>query len=772
MHAGQDMSVSSRYALGATAGCAAWCAIVLVLNLTSNPLIAGAAWTTLAACALLQRRSSLVVASLIVGAGMLLVLPGLALATDGISLALAPSDASAGSGAQVALAALALLRIPALVLASVLLLAIPVSELLALLARRAPDSAVLAGLVIRLRSLLLRDAALVRDELTARGYRFGGGIGLGERVASIRAWWQAVLVGCFDRATDTAASLAARGYGAHSTRMTSGQLRAAWNGGPTCWRTRDAVLIAVSCVLVIGTILGRVSGALPAPQPSMFAGASEPITSYVVAIAGLALAIGAIAAIPAVRFGAQSAAASPRREEVPAPVASPAALRLRGLSVTWPGAHRPALRVEDLHVAPGELVLVTGASGSGKSTLASLLAGLVPSRMCATVSGTVDVSEQVIACVFQDPERQSLAPTVAEEIALGLRLRGLDVVAITGRVEAELHRLGIAHLASRSPTELSGGEAQRVQLAAALALQPSLLVLDEPVSQLDEAGREAFAQALAVAQRPTTMLVDHDPTWLATAGVDVDRMIVLHDGCVVADIPQPDIARFAPTSDTEPPVHQPWDAVLADIPRIRLGMLVPPFALTIRAGDSIALTGANGVGKSTLLRALAGLTEDARPMLLRDAEWLAQGPRPEIIGYASQHAGPYLPGATMHEAMRIGHDSTFLDVAIRHAGLTELDEIHPLDCSVGQRQRAAIVAASAHRPPLLLLDEPSRGLDKAAREWVCSLIDQHTASGGAVLFATHDRTLLTSCATHELSLSPSGATLTKCEVRLTAEVQT
>ena len=184
--------------------------------------------------------------------------------------------------------------------------------------------------------------------------------------------------------------------------------------------------------------------------------------------------------------------------------------RLEGFSFAYPGGV-PAVRDASLELAPGEVVALLGPSGSGKSTLLRALAGLVPHFHGGHFSGRVVVAgldtrvhgpaaiAGTVASVFQDPENQIVMTRVENEVAFGLENLGVPPGEIWARVEAALGQVGVADLASRRTTELSGGELQRVCLASALALEPQLLLLDEPTSQLDRDGADAFLSAVEAA---------------------------------------------------------------------------------------------------------------------------------------------------------------------------------------------------------------------------------------------------------------------------------
>jgi energy-coupling factor transporter ATP-binding protein EcfA2 len=220
---------------------------------------------------------------------------------------------------------------------------------------------------------------------------------------------------------------------------------------------------------------------------------------------------------------------------------------LEGVSYTYPGASRPALRDASLELAPGQLVVVAGASGSGKSTLLRAISGLVPHFHGGTFAGRVSVAgldtrehgpgelAAAVGTLFQDPETQVVMGTVRAELGFGLENRGQPPEAVARGVEEAALALGIAHLLERSTAELSGGELQRVALGAALAGRPPVVVLDEPTSQLDPVAGDELIGLLRRANEDadtTIVLAEHR---LERCLAAADRVLALHDGAIVCD---------------------------------------------------------------------------------------------------------------------------------------------------------------------------------------------------------------------------------------------
>ncbi|MEP6893083.1 MAG: ABC transporter ATP-binding protein, partial [Gaiellaceae bacterium] len=285
-----------------------------------------------------------------------------------------------------------------------------------------------------------------------------------------------------------------------------------------------------------------------------------------------------------------------------------------------------ALRDVSLSIEPGEVLALLGPSGSGKSTLLRALAGLVPHFHGGRFAGRVEVGGRdtrstrpaelagIVASVFQDSEDQVVMAIVENEVAFGLENLGTEPAEIAPRVGAVLDRVGVAHLAGRRTAELSGGELQRVCLVSAFALEPQLLLLDEPTSQLDEDGAAAFLSAVSTA-RCAVVLSEHR---IGRALALATRVLYLERGCVLLDAPVDDarawlLANRPSYSDqhcARPDetlcfrnTRSGGDAVV-EIIDVSFGYkgdrpVLDGVSLTVRRGEIVVLEGANGSGKTT-----------------------------------------------------------------------------------------------------------------------------------------------------------------------------
>jgi energy-coupling factor transport system ATP-binding protein len=420
------------------------------------------------------------------------------------------------------------------------------------------------------------------------------------------------------------------------------------------------------------------------------------------------------------------------------------------LTFSYPGATRPALEDVSVELQAGEIVALLGPSGSGKSTLLRALSGLVPHFHGGRFSGRVEVTgldtrrarpadlAGAVASVFQDPEDQVVMSRVANEVAFGLENAGTEPEAIWARVREALGSVGMSTLADRLVHELSGGELQRVCLASALALRPRLLLLDEPTSQLDPDGAEAF---LACVEELGATVVLSEQRVARALGV-ADRVLFVEQGRLLLDAPHGAAVAWlaehrpeyvaAGLEDTAEPMSS--EAVVM-IENAWFGYSSVPVLtgvdLEVRRGEIVTLEGPNGSGKSTLAKLAAGLLDaQAGSVELRGR-----------AGYLSQDPGRYLACETVLEevALGVGGDRRRALAALGVFGLGWAADRHPRDLSSGERERLGLAAVAVCEPDLLVLDEPTRGIDPGRKSELCAWLERYAAAGGAVLVATHDR---------------------------------
>lgn len=454
--------------------------------------------------------------------------------------------------------------------------------------------------------------------------------------------------------------------------------------------------------------------------------------------------------------------AVPSSSAVPAPpaAASPAAARFERVTYRYPNQDQPALSRVELEIRPG-LTLVAGDSGGGKSTLLRLLNGLVPQFHGGRISGRARVAgldpfrdpvprlAQRAGLVFQDVETQSVYGTVEREIAFGLENLGLSRAAMADRIDEAVASLGIEHLRGRSLATLSGGERQRVALAAVLVLRPEIVALDEPTSQLDPDGAAAVlvsCRTLAAAGH-AVVVAEHR---LETVGPASDRAVRIEAGrAATSDGPLP--APVARPAARRPSRHsRPGEPAWA-LHDVSAGPAGEPVLAGVNLsgsrGEVMALAGPNGSGKTTLLRTIAGLLAPLSGSVSRPDGRTA---------YLPQNPGAllHLPSvrAEVELTLRRTGSEGAPEPLLAAMGLTDLADRYPRDLSSGQRQRAALAAVLAGSPDLALLDEPTRGMDAAARRSLAAAVGELTAHGSAVVLATHDSELIAALADRVVEL--------------------
>jgi energy-coupling factor transport system ATP-binding protein len=416
------------------------------------------------------------------------------------------------------------------------------------------------------------------------------------------------------------------------------------------------------------------------------------------------------------------------------------------LTFSYGGDGRPALSGISFAVEPGEVVVLAGRSGCGKTTLIRALAGLVPHFHGGRFVGRVEVCGRdtrrvrpaelagAVATLFQDPEDQVVFGGVLAEVSFGIENTGAPAGRIEELAYAALEDVGADHLAERKVAELSGGELQRVCLASTLALRPALLLLDEPTSQLDVgAARSLLMLVRRLAhERGTAVVVSEQRVAHA---VDVaDRIVRLDGGRVVfdglpRDVGDVSLLRRRPARCLLP---LPGEALcrLEDV-HYRYGDGPPVLAATSLAlcrGQIVALTGPNGSGKSTLGKLVAGLLEPDEGTVVCTGR----------AAYLTQDPGRYLARERCDEEVALGaRDKDAAVRALADVGLSGSEARHPRDLSSGERERLAVAAVLATEPDVLVLDEPTRGIDPEARARLADLL-RRQASKRATLLITHD----------------------------------
>ncbi|NUU06695.1 ABC transporter ATP-binding protein [Leifsonia sp. C5G2] len=489
---------------------------------------------------------------------------------------------------------------------------------------------------------------------------------------------------------------------------------------------------------------------------------------------------------------------------------SPAAIHVDGWGWRYAGRAAWAARGVDLRVEPGERVLLLGASGAGKSTLLAGLAGVLGGEDDGEAEGALTVGGRPPAeargtagLLLQDPDAQVILARVGDDVAFACENLGVPRDEVWPRVRKALAEVGLDVPLDRSTAQLSGGQKQRLALAGLLAMQPGVLLLDEPTANLDPEGvlevRDAVRSALD-ATGATLVVVEHR---VAVWRDLVTRVVVLGaDGGVLADgapeavlgdtagelrragvwLPDTIVPEAAPVAEGDP-LLRAQSLVFGRGPAVTRGRrrgrgravrtdpVGGPIELSIAAGSALALTGRNGAGKSTLALTVGGLlpalsgTLTAEPALAdgapgdpsawRSRELLTR------IGSVFQNPEHQFLASTVRDELAAGPRALGLDAAEVTARVDELldrlalaavAEANPFTLSGGQKRRLSVGTALATRPRLLVLDEPTFGQDARTWEGLVGTIAGLRRDGHAVVAATHDAEFVSAIGATDLRL--------------------
>lgn len=488
-----------------------------------------------------------------------------------------------------------------------------------------------------------------------------------------------------------------------------------------------------------------------------------------------------------------------------------AALKLTDLQFTYRGAAAPALDGVNLSVDAGEFVVVVGPSGAGKSTLCYTLNGLVPQFLPGRLVGGVEVlgrpvrGQKVstlasqVGLVFQDFESQLFSTNVELEVAFAPENFGVDHAEMVRRVRDCLITAQLTGLEGREPATLSGGQKQRLAIASVLSMEPPILVMDEPTTDLDPLGKEGvFTVARRLQQRGLTLVIAEHETEEAAAA---DRVVVLHQGRVAAaGTPREVLTRadwleelgVQPLGAAQltarlglPPALTVDEAVatlrgagyrvdpgaLAELraadqqaaaggePVIEVRGLEHRYPngvlalrnvnLTIGRGEFVALVGQNGSGKTTLAKHCNGLlAPTAGEVRVGGASAAGQsvGQLGRTVGYVFQNPDHQIFAETVFEEVAFGPRNHGLpapevrarvEEALAAVGLSGREHEDPFALTKGERQRVAVAAILATRPQVIILDEPTTGLDYREQRQMMELVRRLNAAGHTIICVTH-----------------------------------
>jgi energy-coupling factor transport system ATP-binding protein len=456
-------------------------------------------------------------------------------------------------------------------------------------------------------------------------------------------------------------------------------------------------------------------------------------------------------------------------------------IELTNVSYTYPHTVQPALHRITLSLEKGRCIMVTGPSGAGKTSLCLAASGILHHEYGGKKEGSVVIDDKDVAqyhslsdlarnvgVVFDDPESQMIFTTVEEEILSALEHRGLTASVIEQRLSGIMKITYLEELKDRSPHNLSGGQKQRVALAATLALGNDILILDEPTSELDEHATKRIAGILKDLkdQGKTILLIEHKFSHFREM---VDTLIVLEHGEITAQgIPDAVLmdnhirGMVLPDFST---VRKNASPAIAGEPIISVRNLTHCYgnvqalsgiSLTIKKGEFVAIVGENGSGKTTIVKHFNRL------LLPTNGEVIVNGKNTKDcsiaalardVGLVFQNPDHMFFADTVREEIAYGvknlgieNSDSIIDAALNDAGLTESAELYPRWLSRGERQRLGIACVVAMQPSVIVLDEPTTGLDGYEALLVIDILKQLQKKGHTIIIITHNRDIAEHCA--------------------------
>ena len=439
-------------------------------------------------------------------------------------------------------------------------------------------------------------------------------------------------------------------------------------------------------------------------------------------------------------------------------------IAIEGLSYRFRGSARHALRDVDLAIEPGQFVVVTGPSGCGKSTLALAMGGYLFRQFDGEAEGSVTIAgidareapiydvAEVVGLVQQNPEAQFCTLTVRDEVAFGLENRCMSRSDIRERMDWALGIVGAGHLADRQLETLSGGEKQKVAIAAVMAAKPEVLIFDEPTSNLDPTATAEIFEVIEHIQAKAgiaVIVIEHKVGYLRRFE---PRLVKMDQGSIVYDGPMLATAnwRRAERHNPEEPVS---DTPLVSVNDLHAGYngnsVLHGLSLVVHPGELVSVMGDNGSGKSTLLHCLLGLRKPDSghvEVLGYDTRSAPVSQIARQVGFVFQNPDHQLfADSIWEEATFAARNFGLLDEAtearvrelLDRCGLGDRLDDHPYRLSYGQKRRLNLVSVLSYAPRLILLDEVLIGQDPANAAFLLDLLCEHTERGGAVIMVNH-----------------------------------
>ncbi|CCJ34454.1 ABC transporter related [Caloramator australicus RC3] len=474
-------------------------------------------------------------------------------------------------------------------------------------------------------------------------------------------------------------------------------------------------------------------------------------------------------------------------------------IKIKDLTYYYPETSRPALENINLTINEGDFVLIVGPSGCGKSTILRAINGLIPNFYGGKIKGEVlvknknikDISKKelfkTVGFIFQDPEKQSVYNTIEREIAFGMENLNMDITRMKKNIAEVSNLFNLDFIKEKSINNISGGERQKVEIASVVAMDPEVILLDEPTSQLDPISADEILNAINKLNKDmgkTIILVEQR---LDKSFDMADKILIMQNGRITNEIGKDEINIYIDKINFLPKVsiifkEAGFKAVplnIKEAKKIIANKNVPNkrdsniksfkdeilkvedlyfeyspnrpilknINFNLHKGEVLGIMGHNGAGKTTLSKILVGLIKKFKGKIIlngKEIERLNDVERVKSIGYLAQNPTLYFGRDTVFDEVsyslrNIGDfDREKLIELLKKFDLYGIMDKNPRDLSGGQKQRLAIACTVVTKPDILILDEPTRGIDIYHKIEIGNFIKEYASLGKSVIIITHD----------------------------------